>query len=128
MLWLEVGGGPGAPSPEAHAALVSAAGQRAPGARGTWESRLDAGWGGGGQGRCPWNVPAAIQCCGCLVMGEGARAGRGPRRLLAAEQRAQQKHAGHRGPGQEPLVETLLAPPALGCSVIAIEIHEPLLQ
>lgn len=48
-------------------------------------------------------------------------------RSLAAQQGSQQKHSGHRRPGQEPFVEGLLAFSHLGSSIVPIEVHKALL-
>lgn len=54
--------------------------------------------------------------------------GRVPVWLFAAEKGAEEDYPCHSGPRQQPLVEALLAFPALGGSIVPVEIHKPLLK
>lgn len=82
----------------------------------------------------PWNGhKAEAQAeCGCVPR-QAVVAQYRPRErvrvaLFAAQQGAQEDDAGHGGPCQQPLVEALLALPALGGRVVPVEIHKTLLK
>lgn len=74
----------------------------------------------------PWNDrKAEEQNAACFL---GASLGRVRAWLFAAEQGAKEDDPGHGGPRQQPLVEALLAFPALGGRVVPVQIHKPLLK
>lgn len=93
------------------------------------ENSTEQGAGPGWRG-CPlWRCSGA-ECSGCGGEGAAGRAAGGSlggAGSLAAQQGSQQKHSGHRRPGQEPFVEGLLAFSHLGSSIVPIEVHKALL-